>query len=113
MLPKLNRLPGNALRLVKAEGKIFQGKYVAVCVLPNGLEINRFGAVVSKKVALNAVTRNLNKRLIYSNVQNNFDKLVPGYDVVFLAKRRMIVTNTDIIKEDILHTLKASGVLKD
>ena len=53
--------------------------------MPNGLNVNRLGITVSKKVG-NAVKRNRIRRHIFEAYRLNEQKLKVGYDFVFVAR---------------------------
>ena len=57
---------------------------LVVRVLPNGLDHNRFGFMVSKRLG-NAVVRNKIKRRLREIVRQN--SLKEGWDAVFIARR--------------------------
>ena len=54
-------------------------------ILENGLGVNRFGVVVSKKVSKKATIRNKIKRQIREILKVELPKIKKGFDVVFLA----------------------------
>lgn len=53
----------------------------------NGLPYPRFGFVVSKAIDKRSVVRNRTKRLLRFIVEENFNKITPGYDVLFVLRR--------------------------
>lgn len=53
--------------------------------MPNGLEHNRFGITVSKKIG-NAVKRNKVRRRIYEAFRQYEPSLKSGFDIVIVAK---------------------------
>ncbi|MGE5423284.1 MAG: ribonuclease P protein component [Ignavibacteriales bacterium] len=66
-------------------GKKFVGRFMVIYLVKNGLQINRYGIVASKKVG-NAVVRNRAKRRLREVVKGLDMHLGKGYDVIFLAR---------------------------
>ena len=75
---------------IHREGRSIANNVLVMRVLPNGLDHNRFGFMVSKRLG-NAVTRNRIKRRLREIVRQT--QLVPGWDAVFIARRG--AENTD------------------
>ena len=89
MLAKKHRLTGRSvLEEVKKEGSLYQADSFGILVR-KGVEIrpSRFAFIVSTKISKTAVDRNKVKRRLREAVKQNIEKIVKGYDVVFLAKK--------------------------
>lgn len=56
----------------------------------NGLLLNRFTTIVSKKIDKRAVVRNRIKRLINSCIEELYNHIHKGRDMVFIAKKEAI-----------------------
>lgn len=69
---------------IHQEGRSVANNLLVVRVLPNELDHNRFGFMVSKRLG-NAVTRNLVKRRLREVVR--LTDLKDGWDAVFIARR--------------------------
>lgn len=70
---------------VYRRGKSYANKYLVMYVLKNGLERNRYGITVSKKVG-NSVIRHRVTRLIRESIRLNEQRFQTGYDVVIIAR---------------------------
>ena len=66
-------------------GKSIADRYLVLYYRKNGLDYNRIGFSVSKKVG-KAVIRNRIKRLLKESFRLNFDDYNKGYDFVFIAR---------------------------
>jgi ribonuclease P protein component len=79
------RLTGNKrFSQLRREGRSAADNLLVVRVLPTGLDYNRFGFLVSKRLG-NAVTRNRVKRKLREIVRQA--PLKPGWDAVFIARK--------------------------
>ena len=72
-------------RLVYNRGKSIANRLLVVFVLPNGLDFNRFGFSVSKKVG-KSVVRSRVTRLLRESVRLSGDRIKTGYDIIILAR---------------------------
>lgn len=59
----------------------------------NGLEHNRYGVIVSKKIDKRAVVRNGIKRKIRGCIAEMEDSLKKGYDMLFVVKKNFLKEN--------------------
>jgi len=67
---------------------------------PNGLDLSRFGFIVSTRISKKAVLRNRAKRLLREVVRALLPKMKGGFDVLFLAKKETIkASQAQILKE--------------
>lgn len=71
---------------VYQQGKSKANRYLVMYFKENGLEYNRLGISVSKKVG-NSVVRHRITRLIRESYRLNQDNLKTGYDVVVIARQ--------------------------
>ncbi len=60
-----------------------------MCVLPNALPYSRFGFTASRRIG-KAVVRNRSRRRMREIVRQRMAHIRPGYDVVFIARRRLV-----------------------
>ncbi len=114
MLAKKFKLTGaKDYARVQTEGKVFQSDSFGIAYVERGdKEPSKFGFIVSTKIAKDAVDRNRFKRAMSEAVRIDSINLVPGYDVVFLAKTSIYrVSTTDIMKE-VRSSLRKAGLMK-
>lgn len=97
MISKKNRITSFFFRFF-TQGRVYHSPIFSIKVIQNK-EDKEFhvAVVVSKKVARNAVERNLLKRRFLSVVQKNKKYMKPGYMyVVYLKKEAQTATFSDI-----------------
>ncbi len=56
----------------------------------NGLTLNRFGVVVSKKIDKRAVVRNKIKRIFRNALTDLNRNMMPGHDILFIARKDIL-----------------------
>ncbi len=74
-------------------GKRTYHKFFTLYYLPNGLEINRLGFKVGKKLA-KAVKRNRLRRLLKESYRLFEDRIKIGYDIIITAKEGSLDTDS-------------------
>lgn len=72
-------------QFVYRKGRSVANRYLVVYVLENGMEINRLGISVSKKVG-NSVVRHHLTRLIRESYRLNEEKFRRGLDIVVILR---------------------------
>ena len=93
---------------VYKRGGNWANKELVIRVLPNNLEISRFGITVSKRVG-KAVVRNRIKRLIRETIRKI--SLNPGYDIVFIARVPVAEARYSQVKESTEALLFKAGLM--
>lgn len=96
---------------VYSKGKSFSDHFLVLFVLPNDLGRNRIGLSVSAKVG-KAAKRNRVKRLLREVYRLNKDKLIPGLDLIFLARRDAVKLDFPKMERSILKLYKRAKILK-
>ena len=81
---------------------------LVVRVLPNGLDHNRFGFMVSKRLG-NAVTRNRIKRRLREVVRQT--DLIEGWDAVFIARRGAEKVSFEQLKNATQNLLRRTNLI--
>ena len=80
-------------------------------VFPNSLPHPRFGFIVSKKVAAQAVKRNKVKRQLRAVVEQLLPRIAGGYDILFIVHKSSLEARRETIEEQILQFLTRKGLL--
>lgn len=71
MLPKINRIKKKKdFDLIFKKGKNFKTSLLVLKLVENGLDFNRFGFIISKKVSKKAVVRNKIRRRVSEIIKN-------------------------------------------
>ncbi|MDY7041302.1 MAG: ribonuclease P protein component [Chloroflexota bacterium] len=71
---------------VRRRGQSWSNRWLVLCALRNELAHSRFGFTASRRVG-SAVVRNRTKRLMREAVRLRQETIVPGWDMVFIARR--------------------------
>lgn len=87
---------------VYRQGKSFANSCLVMYVKENGLDRNRVGISVSKKVG-NSVVRHRLTRLIRESYRLSEEKFRRGYDIVIIARTNAGDKNYHEIKSALLH----------
>ncbi len=97
---------------VLTKGKYYSGKYIEIFVTKNNLKKNFIGIAIGVKIA-KAVKRNRIKRLIRENYRLIEKDLKVGYNIVFLWKKKIDISNATFynIKIDMKNIFERIGIL--
>ena len=98
-------------QLLYKEGKSRANRYLVLYVKENGMEKNRFGVSVSKKVG-NSVVRHRITRLIRESYRLHEDMFNSGLDMAVIARVSAKGKSMDEISSVLLHLGKLQGVIK-
>jgi len=94
--------------LVYQKGSTYIDRLIVMKVLSNGLDLSRYGFAVTKKVG-KAVQRNRLKRLLRQIVGSKL--LKPGWDIVFIVRRRAVDTDYHQLEKAIAGLLSRARLL--
>ena len=112
MYPHSESLKKNRdFQLLYKEGKSRANRYLVLYVKENGLEKNRLGVSVSKKVG-NSIVRHRITRLIRESYRLHEDMFNSGLDMVVIARVSAKDRGMREIESALLHLGKLQGVLK-
>lgn len=85
---------------VFSSGCRIREKSIVLIAAPNTLDYPRIGFVVSKKNAQTCVRRNRLRRVIKEQFRLN-QKMLSGFDIVFLATQNLLKISTDQLANEI------------
>ena len=95
-----------------AKGKSAVNPYLVVYCRKNREGRSRFGYTVSARLG-HAVVRNRVRRRLREIVRLNGARLVPGYDVVIVARSRCVDAEYRKMEEAYLKAIKKLGLLRE
>lgn len=92
-------------------GKNYWNRNFILYIRKNKLNETRVGFTISKKIG-NAVTRNKIRRRMKEAYRLNFEKIKPGYDLIFIPKKHIVDIPYNELEGSMIHIMKISGVSK-
>ena len=99
-------------KYVYNKGSSMVSSLLVTYVLKNKSDMNRIGITASKKIG-NAVNRNRARRIIRAAFRNCKFNLKQGYDIVFVARRKTVRSNSYKIYSVMIKQLEKLGCLKN
>jgi ribonuclease P protein component len=99
-------------RYVYSKGISYGNKYLVMYTLKNGLDKNRVGISVSKKVG-NSVVRHRLTRLIRESYRLNEERFHSGWDIVVIARISAKGKGLKEIESALLHLGKIQKICKE
>ena len=98
-------------QFVYKNGKSFANKYLIMYVKENGLDINRIGISVSKKVG-NSVVRHRVTRLVRESYRLHENVFNSGLDIVIVGRPSAATVGYEEVEEALLHLGKLHKMIK-
>ena len=95
---------------VYRNGKSYADKYLVMYVLENGLESNRIGISVSKKVG-NSVVRHHLTRLLRESYRLHEEMFHSGWDIVVIVRVPAKNEGYHKLKSSLLHLSNLHGII--
>lgn len=93
------------------KGKSFVGPTLVTYVLKNRSNEKRYGITTSKKIG-KAVQRNRARRVIRASLYDLYSDIVPGYDIIFVARSKTPYVKSDVVKREMVSHLKKANILR-
>lgn len=93
------------------KGKSFANSYLVMYVLDNGLEKNKIGISVSKKVG-NSVVRHRLTRLIRESYRLSEEHFQSGYDIIVIARKSAKEKGYHDIESALIHLGRLHKIYK-
>lgn len=114
MLPKQHRLPlRKELNRVKKEGRMFSDWLFGLLLARQPQAgPTRFGMIVSNKIHRKAVKRNRIRRLLSEAIQLSLPQVKPGFDGVFLVKKKIVNQKFDQVKLAVKRVFQKADLLQ-
>ena len=95
---------------VRNQGKSFAHPLVVLVKLPTAENRPRVGISTSRSVG-NAVQRNRAKRLLRESMRPSLPMLLPGWDLVLIARSRLVKAPFEDVKKAVNQLLRRAGLL--
>ncbi len=96
---------------LRQSGRAIRHPFLTLSFAPNDLAHNRYGFIVSKQVG-NAVIRNRVRRRIREAVRLVSPSLLPGHDLVWIARNGIADQPYNMINEAVLELLRRARLAK-
>ena len=97
---------------VRRTGKSYAHPLIVITTSPNDLDITRIGVAASKSVG-NAPERNRAKRIMRVVSQHFYSEIAPGYDVVWIARKKILDVKSSELEPVCRKLLVRSGLIDD
>lgn len=108
----INRLKKNEdFRRIYRRKKSMANRLLIIYILETRNPYNRVGFTVSKKVG-KSVTRNRVKRLLRESYRLNKEKILQGYDIIFVARDTASKASYKEIESAMLHLFRKMKLVR-
>lgn len=96
---------------LRQSGRTLRHPLLTLSLAPNDLPHNRYGFIVSKRVG-GAVVRNRVRRRMRESVRLATPRLLPGYDLVWIARNEIADQPYNTINEAVVELLRRARLWK-
>jgi len=111
MLTQANRLKKTSdFKKVFRSGRSAGGNLFDLRFAANNLNFCRFGFLISLKISRKAVKRNRIRRQLSEAIRCFLSRLKPGYDIVLIAKPRIIDAKSEEIIRDLKNVIEKNSL---
>lgn len=95
---------------VRRYGKSFAHPLIVLIALPNNLDHSQIAVSCGHSLG-NAVERNRAKRRIRACLQILINRIIPGWNIIFIARRPIIDSSFQQLNDAIIDTLEKAQLL--
>jgi len=114
LLSKQYRANPAEIILAREEGKLISGPLFSLLIFDLGDRVpSRFAFIVSTKINKRATKRNRVKRLLRQVINLLVPKIKEGRIVLFLAKKKLLGKNLEMIGKEVERMLRKSEVIEN
>lgn len=97
---------------MRQHGKVYRHPLLILSLAPNNLPHNRYGFITGKRLG-KAVLRNRVRRLLREAVRQVHPELQPGYDVVIIARSRIVGQSLAEVQRAVHYVFQQAKLTKD
>ena len=90
--------------------KSFGNRHLTLLYCKNGLDHNRIGIIISKKISKKAVVRNHLRRQLREIFRSNQHRILSGYDFIIIPKIQCIDISFETLSRSFGHLFYKTGL---
>ncbi|MBQ6847981.1 MAG: ribonuclease P protein component [Clostridia bacterium] len=110
---KITKIKENYLfRRAYNKAKTFVGPFAVIYIMKNRRLGPRLGITAGKKIG-KAVSRNRAKRLITAAFRDCLPKISGNYDIIIVARPRILTVKSTAVKESFMQSFSMAGVFRE
>ncbi len=93
-----------------SKGRQFVSPVLVTYIIKNRISNKRIGIITSKKIG-KACKRNRARRVIKEAYRLILDSVLPGYDIVFVARGKTPFVKMKVLQKEMLEQLNKAGII--